>query len=256
MEISQAVGVVTGGGSGLGAGVVRMLAKRGGRAAVLDLPTSKGAELADELGDAVHFIPTNVTDTAQVAAAFEQIEQRFDRLDVCVNCAGGGAGHRVVGKGGSLYPIEDFRRIVELNLIGTFDVTRRAAGMMSRNEAGADDERGLVVNVASIAGFEGQVGQVGYSASKGGVIAATLPLARDLAQWGIRVLTIAPGIMDTAMLAGASDKVREAVTNLSLFPRRLGRAEDFAGLVAHLMENTMLNGDVIRLDAGTRLPAR
>jgi 3-hydroxyacyl-CoA dehydrogenase/3-hydroxy-2-methylbutyryl-CoA dehydrogenase len=233
-----------------------MLVSRGGRAAVLDLPNSRGAELVDELGDAVLFIPTDITDPKQVEDAFTQITERFGRLDVCVNSAGTGEGHRVVAKDGTLFPLDAYQRIVNLNLVALFDVTRHAAGLMTRNEPGVDDERGLIVNVASIAGFEGQVGQAAYAGSKGGVIASTLPLARDLAQWGIRVLTVAPGIMDTAMLSGASDKIREMVTGLSLFPRRLGRPEDFASLVAHFMENTLLNGDVIRLDAGTRLPAR
>jgi 3-hydroxyacyl-CoA dehydrogenase/3-hydroxy-2-methylbutyryl-CoA dehydrogenase len=258
--MSQAVGVVTGGASGLGAGVVRMLADRGGRAVILDLPTSPGEQLAKELnadrGDAVVFVPTDITDPEQVEAAFATIVERFGRLDLCVNSAGTGGGYRVVSKDGTLYPLSEYRRIVELNLIALFDVTRHAAGLMTRNDPGVDEERGLIVNVASIAGIEGQVGQAGYAGSKGGVIASTLPLARDLAQWGIRVLTVAPGIMDTGMLAGVDDKLRAAVTGLSLFPRRLGRPEDFAGLVAHFMANTLLNGEVIRLDAGTRLPAR
>ncbi|MBT2523324.1 SDR family NAD(P)-dependent oxidoreductase [Arthrobacter sp. ISL-28] len=256
MEISNSVGVVTGGASGLGAGVVRMLIERGGRAAILDLDRSPGSELAAELGDAALFIPTDITDPEQVESAFGQLAERFGRVDLCVNSAGTGEGHRVVAKDGTLFPLDAYKRIVNLNLVALFDVSRRAAELMTRNEPGADDERGLIVNVASIAGYEGQVGQAAYAGSKGAVIASTLPLARDLAQWGIRVMTIAPGIMDTAMLSGVSDKLRTAVTDLSLFPRRLGRPSDFASLVGQFMENTMLNGEVVRLDAGTRLPSR
>lgn len=256
MDISESVGVVTGGASGLGAGVVRKLSAAGGRAAILDLPSSGGEALAADLGDRVVFIPTDITDEQQVEAAFDQIKAEFGRLDLCVNSAGTGEGHRVVAKDGTLFPLDAYRRIVNLNLVALFDVTRRSAALMSQNEPGVDGERGLIVNVASIAGIEGQVGQAAYAGSKGGVIASTLPLARDLAQWGIRVMTIAPGIMDTAMLAGVSDKLRAAVTDLSLFPHRLGRPEDFASLVGQFMENTMLNGDIVRLDAGTRLPAR
>lgn len=256
MQMKNAVGVVTGGASGLGSGVVRMLAENGGSAVILDLPTSPGADLAKEFGSAVTFLPTDITDTDQLAAAFATIAETHGRLDLCVNSAGTGAGHRVLTRDGELFPLDLYRKIVELNMIALFDVTRRSVELMSKNDPGVDEERGLIVNVASIAGYEGQVGQAAYAGSKGAVIASTLPLARDLAAWGVRVMTIAPGIMDTAMLAGVSDQLRAAVTDLSLFPKRLGRPEDFASLVGQFMTNTMLNGEVVRLDAGTRLPAR
>ncbi|MCZ4519474.1 SDR family NAD(P)-dependent oxidoreductase [Rhodococcus ruber] len=256
MKINGSVAVVTGGASGLGLGVVTMVAKNGGKAAILDLGASEGASLASELGDSVVFIPTDVTDTSSVENAFGEVKKAFGRVDVCVNSAGTGVGKRVLNKDKAMFPLDLYKKVVDLNLIGLFDVVRHAARAMSDNEPGVDDERGLIVNVASIAGYEGQVGQAAYAASKGGVIASTLPLARDLASWGIRVMTIAPGIMDTAMLAGVDEKVKAAVTEIALFPRRLGNGDDFASLVGHMMENNLLNGEVVRLDAGTRLAAR
>lgn len=256
MDVKGAVGLVTGGASGLGEGTVRMLAEGGGRAAILDLPRSKGAALAAELGAAVVFIPTDVTDTAQVESAVRGAYERFGRLDVCVNCAGVSPSHRVVDRNGNLYPLDEFRQVVELNLIGLFDVVRHAALYMTKNEPSEEGERGLIVNVSSIAALEGQIGQHAYAGSKGGVAALTLPLARDLASWGIRVMTICPGIMDTPMLAAASDQLRQSLVNIQVFPKRLGRAADFAKLVRSFMENTMLNGDIVRLDAATRLAPR
>ena len=256
MEVQGSVAVVTGGASGLGEATVRMLVAGGAQVALLDLPSSAGKALVDELGDAVTFFATDVTVEDQVEQTFARIEATFGHLEVCVNAAGNGPGHRVVKRDGTLFPLELYRRTIELNLIGSFDVLRRSAGLMARNTPGPDDERGLIINVASIAGLEGQVGQAAYAASKGGLIASTLPLARDLEQWGIRVLTIAPGLMDTPLVKNADEKLRQAVISLSLFPRRLGSPDEFAALVRHMMENRLLNGEVIRLDAGTRLPAR
>lgn len=253
MDVKGAVALVTGGASGLGLGVVRMIAEGGGRAAIVDLPTSAGAQLAEELGDAIEFVPTDVTRADEVAAAVARTVERFGRLDVCVNCAGISPAHRVVKSDGTKFPLDMFRKTVDINLIGLFDVVRNAAAAMAANEPGPDGERGLIVNVASIAALEGQVGQAAYSASKGGVVALTLPLARDLAGVGIRVMTVCPGIMDTAMLSGLDDKRRGALVDLHVFPKRLGRPDDFARLVQGFMTNTMLNGDVVRLDAATRL---
>lgn len=253
MQVKGSTGLVTGGASGLGEGVVRMLAAEGGRAVIVDLPASRGAELAEELGDGTTFVPADVTVPEQVAGAVAAAVDAYGRIDVCVNCAGVSPAHRVVKRDGTLHPLDTFSRAVEINLVGLFDVVRNAAGAMARNEPGADGERGLIVNTASIAGIEGQTGQAAYAASKGGVIALTLPLARDLAQWGIRVLTICPGIMDTAMLAGVDDERRSALIDLHVFPKRLGVPDDFAQLVRGFMTNTMLNGDVVRLDAATRL---
>jgi 3-hydroxyacyl-CoA dehydrogenase/3-hydroxy-2-methylbutyryl-CoA dehydrogenase len=247
VQIDGSVAVVTGGASGLGAGAARHLVERGGRVAIFDLPVSNGAELAGELGDAGAFFPVDVSDPDQVEAAVDGAASTFGRIDVCVNAAGISPAARVLSRKGQLHPLDMFRKTVEVNLVGSFDVLRRAM------TATAEGERGLVVNVASAAALEGQVGQAAYSASKGGLVALTLPLARDLALWGIRVMTVCPGIMDTAMLAGADEKRRASLVDLHVFPKRLGTPRDFAQLVASFMENTLLNGDVVRLDAATRL---
>lgn len=253
MRVADAVGLVTGGGGGLGGAVARMLVEGGGSVAILDVPGSAGAALAAELGDLAVFLPADVTDTEQVTAAVADAVDRFGRIDVCVNAAGISPAARLVGRDGQLFPLEVFKRTIDINLVGAFDVMRQAAGAMARNEPGESGERGLIVNVASIAAFEGQAGQASYSASKGGIVALTLPLARDLAKLGIRVMAIAPGIMDTPMLAGIDDKRRQSLIDIHLFPKRLGTPEDFSHLVRSIMENTLLNGEVIRLDAGTRL---
>jgi len=251
--VDGSVAVVTGGASGLGAGTAQHLAERGGRVAIFDLPTSNGPALAAELGDAGAFFPVDVADSDQVEAAVDGAASTFGRIDVCVNAAGISPAARVLSRKGELHPMDVFRRTVEVNLLGSFDVLRRAVAVMARNEPSAEGERGLIVNVSSAAALEGQVGQAAYSASKGGLVALTLPLARDLALWGIRVMTVCPGIMDTAMLAGVDEKRRAALVDLHVFPKRLGTPRDFAQLVASFMENTLLNGDVVRLDAATRL---
>jgi len=256
MKVEGAVGLVTGGASGLGEGAVRMLADGGGRAVILDLPSSRGAEIAAEAPDRIRFVAVDVTVPEQVEQAVAEAAGAFGGLDVAINCAGMSPAARIVGRSGDLFPLDVFRKTVDLNLNGLFDVVRWSALHMSRNEPGEDGERGLIVNVASIAGLEGQVGQAAYAASKGGVIALTLPLARDLAAHGIRVMTVAPGIMDTAMLAGVDERRRQALIDIHVFPKRLGTPADFAALVRSFMENTLLNGDVVRLDAATRLASR
>lgn len=253
MRIEDSVAFVTGGASGLGEGVVRMVTRAGGRAAILDLPSSRGEELAAELGDSAAFFALDVADPDQVESTVDAAVERFGRVNLLVSCAGVSPASRTVDRKGKMYPLDVFRRAVDINLVGLFDVVRNVARHMSGNEPGEDGERGLIVNVASIAGIEGQVGQAAYSASKGGVIALTLPLARDLSIFGIRVMAVAPGIMDTQMLAGIGEERREALLDLHVFPKRLGRPADFASLVRSFAENTLLNGDVVRLDAATRL---
>jgi 3-hydroxyacyl-CoA dehydrogenase / 3-hydroxy-2-methylbutyryl-CoA dehydrogenase len=255
MKVAGAVGLVTGGASGLGAGVVRMLAAGGARAMIADLPSSPGAQLAAELGEAVRFVATDVTVPEQVEAALARTVSAFGRLDVTVNCAGISTSHRVLASDGAPYPLDVFRRVVDINLVGLFDVVRRSAQHMAANAPGDDGERGLIVNVSSIAGCEGQVGQAAYTASKGAVLALTLQLARDLARNGIRVMAVAPGTMDTPMLAALPDDYRQTLVDQHLFPRRFGRPDELAALVRVFMEVTLLNGEVVRLDAGARLPA-
>jgi 3-hydroxyacyl-CoA dehydrogenase/3-hydroxy-2-methylbutyryl-CoA dehydrogenase len=253
LQVDAAVGIVTGGASGLGEGVVKMLTASGGRAVILDLPGSRGAELAAEIGESARFVPVDVAQPEQVEQAVADAAAAFGRIDLAVNCAGVSPASLVLDRKRKRHPLDLFRDAVDVNLNGLFDVVRHAAYFMSANAAGEDGERGLIVNVASIAGIEGQAGQAAYAASKGAVVALTLPLARDLGRWGIRVMTVAPGIMDTGMLAGIDERRREALVDIHVFPKRLGRPDDFAALVRTFMETTLLNGDVVRLDAATRL---
>ena len=253
MDVANSVALVTGGASGLGAGVVKTLVDKGGRALILDLPSSAGESMAADTGDAVAFVPVDVTDTDDVAQAVATAAQVFGRIDVLVSCAGISSGQRVVSRDGTPNSLDHFRQHIEVNLIGLFDVARHAVSAMSANEPNADGERGLIVNIASIAGYEGQVGQSAYGSSKAGVIGLTLPMARDLAVWGIRVLTIAPGTMDTPMLATLNEEFIAKLVEDNVFPHRLGTPADVGNLVAHFMENTFLNGEAVRLDAGLRL---
>ncbi|MEV0104887.1 SDR family NAD(P)-dependent oxidoreductase [Nocardia sp. NPDC050799] len=252
MKVTGAVGIITGGGGGLGAGVARMLAAHGGRAVVLDLETSAAADLEREVTN-VTFVPTDVSVPDQVRAAVDRVRAEYGRIDLCVNAAGISPAQRVVDRRGRAHDLPTFEKVLDINLVGAFDVIRTVAAAMSGNEAGPDGERGLIVNVSSAAGLEGQVGQAAYTASKGALIALTLQLARDLAIHGIRVMTVAPGIMDTPMLAGIDGDRRAALVDLHVFPKRLGTPEDFAALVKCFMEVTLLNGEVVRLDAATRL---
>ncbi|MGW0007984.1 SDR family NAD(P)-dependent oxidoreductase [Nocardia grenadensis] len=256
MRTADAVVVVTGGASGIGAGVVGATVAAGGRAAVFDLPGSAGAELISSLGPAAAFFPVDVTDPAEVEAAVAAVVARFGRIDVLVNSAGISPAARVVTGKGALFPLAKFRAAVEVNLIGSFDVLRHCAGAMARNEPSEEGERGLIVNIGSIAAFEGQVGQAAYAASKGGIVAMTLPLARDLAAHGVRVMGICPGTIDTPMVQQASEEIRTYLRDANVFPKRLGRASDIAAVIRTCMETTYLNGEVIRVDAGVRMAPR
>jgi 3-hydroxyacyl-CoA dehydrogenase/3-hydroxy-2-methylbutyryl-CoA dehydrogenase len=233
-----------------------MLVADGGRAAIVDVAASRGADLAAELGPSAVFIPTDVSVPEQVEAAVAGAVEAFGGIHLTVNAAGISPAHRVIGRDDRLFPLSVFKQAIDVNLVGLFDVVRNTALAMSRNEPGEDGERGLIVNVASIAAFEGQAGQAAYTASKGAVAALTIQLARDLERQRIRVMCIAPGMMDTAMLAGVDEKRRQALIDVNLFPRRLGRPEEFARAVRSMMEITLLNGDVLRLDAAGRLGDR
>jgi NAD(P)-dependent dehydrogenase (short-subunit alcohol dehydrogenase family) len=256
MEIRGSTALVTGGGSGLGEATARALAARGARVGILDLERSNGAAIAGELGSEALFLPADVTEEAGVAAAVERVTAEFGPLRIVVSCAGIGTPGRVVDKKGEPLDLGSFRRVIEVNLIGTFNVLRLAAARMQGNEPNAAGERGVVVNTASIAAYEGQIGQAAYAASKGGVVGLTLAVARDLAASGIRVCTIAPGLFATPMLMGLPEPAREALAASIPFPPRLGDPSEYAALACHIAENPMLNGEVIRLDGALRMQPR
>ncbi len=223
---------------------------------MLDLNEARGFEAAADLGDRARFVLCDVRNPDEVRDSVAEAVNEMGRIEVLVNAAGVAPAQRVVSREGALFDLDLFGFVVSVNLIGTFDVIRNVAGAMAENPPGPDGERGVIINVASIAAFEGQVGQAAYSASKGGVVAMTLPLARDLAGLGVRVNAVAPGIMDTPLLSGAPDELRESLAAIHVFPRRLGTPEDFAHLVQSIVENPLLNGEVIRLDAAARMPPR
>lgn len=255
MQIEGGVFLITGGASGLGAATARMVVTGGGRAVLADQDEAKGAALAAELGSNAHFVRTDVTDEASAQAAVAAAVERFGRLDVLVNCAGVAPAEKIVGKEGP-HRLDSFARTIQINLIGTFNLMRLAAARMSVNEPNAEGERGVIVNTASVAAFDGQIGQAAYAASKGGVVSLTLPAARELARWGIRVMAIAPGIMETPMLLGMPAEVQESLGKMVPFPPRMGRPAEYAALVRHIVENVYLNGEVIRLDGAIRMGAK
>jgi NAD(P)-dependent dehydrogenase (short-subunit alcohol dehydrogenase family) len=215
----------------------------------------KGRHLAGELGDSALFCRMDVTDETSVRAAIRSTVDRFGAVHAAISCAGVATPGKVLGKEGPM-DIQSFNRVVQINLVGTMNVIRFAAEQMVRNPPNEDGERGVLINTASIAGYEGQIGQAAYASSKAGVIGVTLPIARELAQHGIRVVTIAPGMFETPMMAGMSEKVRESLLAITLFPKRLGKPAEFARLVAHIIDNPMLNGECIRLDGGVRMGAK
>jgi NAD(P)-dependent dehydrogenase (short-subunit alcohol dehydrogenase family) len=250
---ANTVALVTGGASGLGGATARRLHAEGASVVIVDLPSSPGEELATDLGEHVRFIPADVRDEAQVQAAIDAAGE-LGTLRIVVNCAGVGTPGRVVGKRGPL-PLDDFANVVSINLIGTFNVLRLSAAAMLDNEP-IDGDRGVVVMTASIAAYDGQIGQAAYAASKGGVVGLTLSAARDLADKGIRVMTIAPGTFETPMLSGLPGDVKAVLEAQVPHPSRLGRPDEYASLVAHIVDNPMLNGEVIRLDGALRMPPR
>jgi NAD(P)-dependent dehydrogenase (short-subunit alcohol dehydrogenase family) len=255
MDIRDTVAVVTGGASGLGEGVVETLIARGGKAAIFDMNEAKGEALAARHAGRAIFAKVDVGDEASAKAGVAAALQAFGKIQICVNCAGIGGAGRTVGRDGPL-PLAAFERIIRVNLIGTFNVARLAAAEILKNEPNADGERGVIVNTSSIAGYDGQQGQVAYSASKGGVIGMTLPMSRDFAQFGVRVCAIAPGLFNTPLLGAAPEEMRQKLVSTVEFPKRMGEPREFAALVVHIVENAYLNGEVIRLDAGTRPAAR
>ncbi|MFP5276183.1 MAG: 3-hydroxyacyl-CoA dehydrogenase [Acidobacteriota bacterium] len=255
MQIRNHTFVVTGAASGLGAAVARMLIAEDGDVVVADLNRDAGQALVSELGVRAQFASCDVTREEDGRAAVQLALDKFGRLNGLVNCAGIAPAAKVLGREGP-HPLDLFTKVVHVNLIGTFNMLRIAAEAIAKQGPGEDGERGVIVNTASVAAFEGQIGQAAYSASKGGVAALTLPVARELARSGIRVVTIAPGIFETPMMAGFSPEVQESLGKSVPFPQRLGKPAEYAALVKHICENTMLNGEVIRLDGALRMGAK
>ena len=255
MQISGSTFLIAGGGSGLGAATAQLLVSRGANIVIADLNAEAGNQTAAKLGAHAAFIETNVCDEASVTAAFALCTAKFGGIHGAINCAGVAPGERVVGKNGP-HSLANFTRTININLIGTFNVIRLSAAAMALQTATESGERGVIINTSSVASFEGQIGQAAYAASKAGVNGMTLPIAREFAKMGIRVMTIAPGIFDTPMLQGMSAEIRASLGAQIPFPSRLGRPDEYAALAAHIIENEVLNGEVIRLDGAIRMGAK
>jgi NAD(P)-dependent dehydrogenase (short-subunit alcohol dehydrogenase family) len=255
MEIQNNTFFISGGGSGLGAATARRLVQEGAQVVLADINDAAGVQLQEALGSRACFVHTDVTDETSVGRALQLAVEEMGELRGVINCAGVGAAERIVGKRGA-HRLDTFVNTLQVNLIGTFNVIRLAAEIMAGNNPLATGERGVIINTASIAAFDGQIGQAAYAASKGGIVAMTLPAARELASAGIRVMAIAPGTFDTPLLAGLPEAARTALGGQVPFPPRLGHPDEFAALAAHIIENAMLNGEVIRLDGALRMPPR
>lgn len=254
MQIEDKVFVVTGGGSGLGAATARALVQRGGKVLLADVNEAAGTAVAAELGSQARFMPTDVTQDDSARAAFAAAAE-LGELRGLINCAGVAPAEKVVGRNGA-HSLDGFARTIQINLVGSFNMLRLAAEAIARQDALEDGERGIIINTASVAAFDGQIGQAGYAASKGGIVALTLPVARELARSGIRVMVIAPGIMETPMLMGMPQEVQDALGQMVPFPSRLGKPAEYAALVEHIIGNRYLNGEVIRLDGSIRMAAK
>jgi 3-hydroxyacyl-CoA dehydrogenase/3-hydroxy-2-methylbutyryl-CoA dehydrogenase len=255
MIVKNSVAVVTGGASGLGEACVRNLNKLGAKVAIFDFVAERGEKIAAELEKDVIFAHTDVADDAGVQAAIKKTMDAFGAIHIAINCAGGAAPMKVLSRKGPM-PLAAFNRTIQINLVGTFNVIRLAVEQMVKNEPREDGEKGVIINTASVAAFDGQIGQADYSASKGGIVGMTLPIARECAEYGIRVMTIAPGLFNTPLLQGLPEAARESLGKMVPFPQRLGYPQEYAQLVQHIIENRMLNGEVIRLDGAIRMAAK
>ena len=244
--------IVTGGASGLGEATVREITKNGGNAAIFDFQEERGSILSKELGDNCIFLKTDVTSEESINNSLSSTLSKFKFINLLVNCAGIGIANKVIGKE-QLHDSKIFQKVISVNLLGTFNVLKLTVEKMLENEPDEDSFRGVVINTASIAAFDGQIGQAAYSASKGGIVSLTLPLAREFAKYGIRVCTIAPGLFETPMMSGLPEKAYQNLIDSTLFPKRLGKPNEFANLVLSIFENNMLNGEVIRLDGSLRM---
>lgn len=252
MNIDKTVAVVTGGASGLGEATVRKIVANGGKAAIFDVNEEKATQLVEILGEQVMFINTDVTSEESIETAFSEVVNRFGEVTATVNCAGIGNGEKTYSKHGP-HRLETFKKVIDINLIGTFNTIRIAAEKMAENESNENGERGVIINTASVAAFDGQIGQAAYSASKGGIVGMTLPIARDLASLGIRVMTIAPGLFNTPLFEKLPEKVFNALEASVPFPQRLGYPIEYASLVKQIIKNPYLNGETIRLDGAIRM---
>jgi 3-hydroxyacyl-CoA dehydrogenase / 3-hydroxy-2-methylbutyryl-CoA dehydrogenase len=255
MDVAGCVALVTGGASGLGEACIRNLFGAGAKVAIIDANVSKGEAVAAELGEGAIYIRTDIMDTQSVSNAIGQVISCFGTVNIVVNCAGIPGPGKVLSKKGPL-PLEAFTKVIQINLIGTFDVIRLSVEHMVQNEPNEDGERGIIINTSSLAAFEGQIGQPAYSASKAGIVGMTLPIARELAEFGIRCMTIAPGLFQTPMVESLPEAVQKALGEMPPFPKRPGKPSEFAQLVRDIIENPMLNGEVIRIDAAMRMSAK
>src|SRR5208337_3417141 len=255
MEIKGCTALVTGGASGLGEASVRQLVQDGARVAIMDVDEDRGNRLVGELGNSAIFCKTDVTDEKSVQASIDKAMDAFGAIHIALNCAGIATPAKIISKKGSI-PVELFNRVIQVNLVGTLTIIKNAAEKMLNNSPNADGEKGVVINTASVAAFEGQIGQASYSASKGGIVGMTLPIAREFADYGIRVVTIAPGLFETPLMAGLPEKAKEALVQMVPFPKRLGRPSEFAQTVKHIIENPLFNGATIRLDQAIRMGAK
>ena len=254
MEVKNCAAIISGGASGMGAATARRLSQAGAKVALLDINVKAAEKIAADLGGIA--LPCDVSDAASVELAIQKAQEQQGPARICINCAGIVHGRRMVNQQGPM-PLEEFQRVININLIGTFNLMRlSAAAMLSLAPMGESAERGVIINTASVAAFEGQIGQTAYSASKGGIVSLTLPAARELAQFGIRVMTIAPGLVDTPMFQKISAEARAALADMVPFPKRLARPDEYAELVLHIIKNAMLNCEVIRLDGALRMQAK
>jgi NAD(P)-dependent dehydrogenase (short-subunit alcohol dehydrogenase family) len=252
MNIQESTAIVTGGASGLGEATVRNIVGNGGHAVIFDLQEEKGKQLAEELGEPVRFVKTDVTSEEEVKTGVQKAIEAFGSFNIVVNCAGIAIAEKTIGRNGP-HDLGSFSKVIQINLIGTFNVIRLASEKMIENEPNDEEERGVIINTASVAAFDGQIGQAAYSASKGGIVGMTLPIARDLSKHGIRVMSIAPGIFETPLFAALPEKARIALGKMTPFPSRLGQPKEYAQLTQSIIENPMLNGEVIRLDGAIRM---
>jgi NAD(P)-dependent dehydrogenase (short-subunit alcohol dehydrogenase family) len=255
MEIKNKIFIVTGGASGLGLATAQMIVENKGYALIADVNTEGGEKAEKMLGKRARFVRTDVTNEESVQAAIDTAIEEFGGLHGAINCAGIGPAERVLGRNG-VHSLANFTKVISINLIGSFNVIRLVSAVLQNNEVGNDGERGVLISTASVAAYDGQIGQAAYSASKGGIVGMNLPIARELARVGIRSMVIAPGIFETPLLMGMSDEVRQSLGQQVPFPSRLGKPEEYAFLAKHIIENVMLNGEVIRLDGAIRMAAK